>query len=96
MQLIIPMSGVGKRFINAGYKTPKPLIEIENESIISHILKMFQGIENVVFICNREHLEDEAINMRKRIKAFCSKAKIVSVEPHKYGPIYVYVATPIA
>ena len=34
MQLVIPMSGIGQRFIKAGYKTPKPLLEIENKPII--------------------------------------------------------------
>ena len=34
MQLIIPMSGIGNRFIQAGYKIPKPLIEVEKKIII--------------------------------------------------------------
>ena len=29
MQIIVPMSGIGKRFKDAGYKTPKYLIEID-------------------------------------------------------------------
>jgi len=29
MQIIIPMSGIGKRFIEAGYKDPKPLIKVD-------------------------------------------------------------------
>ena len=28
MHIIIPMSGLGQRFVNAGYTVPKPLIEI--------------------------------------------------------------------
>ncbi len=28
MHIIIPMSGIGKRFIDAGYKKPKPLIVV--------------------------------------------------------------------
>ena len=28
MHIIIPMSGVGQRFIDAGYDDPKPLIKI--------------------------------------------------------------------
>ena len=46
MQLIIPMSGIGQRFIDAGYKTPKPLLEIESKAIIHHVYKMFPGIES--------------------------------------------------
>ena len=33
MKIIIPMSGIGKRFVEAGYKDPKPLIYVENKTI---------------------------------------------------------------
>ena len=29
MQIVVPMSGIGKRFRDAGYTTPKYLIEVE-------------------------------------------------------------------
>ena len=34
MHVIIPMSGVGSRFIAAGYTDPKPLIIIDEKPII--------------------------------------------------------------
>ena len=51
MQLIIPMSGIGSRFLKAGYKIPKPLIEVEKQPIISHVVDMFPGVTEV-FITN--------------------------------------------
>ena len=36
MHIIVPMSGIGKRFIDAGYKDPKPLIVIDGKPIIEH------------------------------------------------------------
>ncbi len=50
MQLVIPMSGIGQRFIKAGYTTPKPLIKVENKTIINHVYNMFPEIDSVVFI----------------------------------------------
>ena len=88
MQLIIPMSGIGQRFIKAGYKTPKPLIEVENKTIINHVYKMFPGIESVIFICNKNHLENSSIRMLQKIKKINQEAKIIEINPHKYGPIY--------
>ena len=41
MQIVIPMSGFGERFRNAGYTTPKPLITIEGKPIIEHVVDMF-------------------------------------------------------
>ena len=88
MQLIVPMSGIGQRFIDAGYKTPKPLIEIESKTIIHHVYKMFPGIESVTFICNKKHLEDSSLRMFQKIKKINQNANIISIKPHKYGPIY--------
>ena len=34
IQLVIPMSGMGQRFVDAGYKDPKPLIQVDNKPII--------------------------------------------------------------
>ena len=56
MQIIIPMSGFGERFRRAGYTVPKPLIEIENKPIISHVIDMFPGDNEFIFICNQDHL----------------------------------------
>ena len=45
MQLIIPMSGLGERFLRSGYKIPKPLIKVEGKHIIEHVVKIFSGIK---------------------------------------------------
>ncbi len=88
MQLIIPMSGIGERFLRAGYKIPKPLIKVENQEIISHVVNMFPGIKSIFFICNRKHLEDSKLDLRKRLKRISPTCKIISIDPHKKGPIY--------
>ena len=59
MQIVIPMSGFGERFRNAGYTTPKPLITIEGKPIIEHVVDMFPGEKNFIFICNEEHLKSQ-------------------------------------
>jgi hypothetical protein len=38
MKIIIPMSGIGKRFMEAGYPEPKPLIIVEGKTIIEHVI----------------------------------------------------------
>ena len=59
MQIIIPMTGSGTRFREAGYSRLKPFIEIHNKPIIEWVVEMFKGDdkENIVFICRREHLQ---------------------------------------
>ena len=50
IQLIIPMAGIGKRFKDAGYTDPKPLININGTPMIKHIVDLFEGIEDITFI----------------------------------------------
>ena len=86
MQIIIPMSGFGERFKRAGYKIPKPLIEVDGKPIISHVIDMFPGEKNFIFICNKEHLENT--DMEKILKRYSKEGKIVPINPHKKGPVF--------
>ncbi|MEM9103096.1 MAG: NTP transferase domain-containing protein [Pseudomonadota bacterium] len=86
MQIIIPMSGVGQRFINAGYQQPKPLIEIDGKPIIQHVVELFPGESNFTFICNQPHLEQTP--MRDVLNALAPSAQIVAIDSHKLGPVY--------
>jgi NDP-sugar pyrophosphorylase family protein len=86
MQVVIPMSGIGKRFGDAGYKVPKPLIIVDGNPIISYVIDMFPGETNFVFICNREHLE--TTKLRSILEECKPGARIVPIEPHKKGPVY--------
>ena len=63
MQIVIPMSGFGERFRNAWYRVPKPLIKVEGKPIIEHVIDMFPGETNIIFICNRDHLNDSSFSL---------------------------------
>lgn len=87
MKIIIPMSGIGKRFIEAGYDYPKPLIIVEGKPIIEHIINLFdKDNDEYVFICNDKHLKET--NMRNELLRICPKCRIyeVSVNNRK-GPV---------
>lgn len=86
MQIIIPLSGVGKRFVDAGYKDPKPLIVVEGKPIIQHVVELFPDEEKITFICNDEHLKNT--NMRQILKNISPTSNIfeVSVNNRK-GPV---------
>ena len=50
MKIVIPMSGIGKRFQDANYKDPKPLIRVEGKPIIEHVCDLFPGENQFIFI----------------------------------------------
>jgi NDP-sugar pyrophosphorylase family protein len=78
------MSGIGKRFIDAGYTDPKPLIDVDGYPMIKHVLDLFPGIKDVTFICNEDHLGNT--NMEEVLKNICIDCKIYSVKKGK-GPV---------
>lgn len=88
MKIVIPMSGFGERFRRAGYLFPKPLIEIDGKPIIAHVIEMFPGEHDFLFICNKDHLECSEFRMEETLKRLCPTGRIVGIAPHKLGPIH--------
>jgi len=86
IQLVIPMSGVGRRFISAGYSEPKPLIEVDGKPIIEHVVGIFPGIKDVIFICNEKHLRET--EMREILMHIVPTCKVVEVpDTNRRGPV---------
>jgi len=84
MQLIIPMSGLGNRFLDAGYKIPKPLLEIDGHPMIKHVVDLFPNVDDVVFICNEEHIKNT--NMMEILLSIVPTCKIFKIATAK-GPV---------
>jgi bifunctional N-acetylglucosamine-1-phosphate-uridyltransferase/glucosamine-1-phosphate-acetyltransferase GlmU-like protein len=85
IQLIIPMSGIGKRFIDAGYEKTKSLIDVDGYPIIKHVVDLFPGVKDVIFICNDIHLKQT--NMRKILNDISPNCRIFEVVNNTKGPI---------
>ena len=85
IQLIIPMSGIGKRFIDAGYEETKSLIDVDGYPIIKHVVDLFPGVKDVIFICNDIHLKQT--NMRKILNDISPNCRIFEVVNNTKGPI---------
>lgn len=86
--IVIPMSGIGKRFIDAGYKVPKPLIEVDGKCIIEHVINLFDiKKDKYIFICNSQHLNNT--NMRIILNKICPYGKIYEVPNEgRQGPVH--------
>lgn len=90
MLIVVPMAGVGQRFVDAGYREPKPLIPVEGRAMIEHVIDLYPGAEDFLFIVNEDHLRAwpvEAIVRRK-----VPRARIVAIPPHKLGPVPTVLA----
>lgn len=87
MQIVVPMSGFGERFRRAGYRVPKPLIEVDGKPIIAHVVDMFPGETDFLFVCNQDHLDTPEFAMAEQIRRWCPTGRIVGIAPHKLGPV---------
>ena len=86
VQLVVPMSGVGKRFVDAGYIDTKSLIVVDGKPIIQHVVEMFGSPDDVIFICNEIHLRET--NMESILQTLSPNCKILSVpNENRKGPV---------
>jgi NDP-sugar pyrophosphorylase family protein len=86
MQIVIPLSGIGKRFKEAGYTVPKPLIDVDGRPMIQHVIQLFPGETNIIFICNDLHLHET--NMRDILMEICPTCQIIEVSvENRRGPV---------
>ena len=57
INVVIPMAGQGSRFVKAGYKNPKPFIDVAGMPMIERVLENLKLKEaNYYLIANEEHL----------------------------------------
>lgn len=86
MQIVIPMSGAGSRFARRGYPLPKPLISVDGIPMIEHVVRMFPGESDFLFVCSRVHLEETPL--RSVLHRIAPAGRVVAIEPHKRGPVH--------
>ena len=50
MNIVIPMSGLGSRFLKEGFLEPKPLIKANGKTLIQHTVESLGLYGNIIFI----------------------------------------------
>lgn len=75
---LIPMAGEGKRFKDAGYKIPKPLILVSGKLMIIKAADSLPIADKWIFVCRKEHIADYGID--KVLKAYAHNVVIIAVD----------------
>ena len=90
INLIIPMAGLGKRFLDDNYTTYKTLLKIDHyETVYDKIISNFD-YKNIQIIL----ILNKTIYSKYKIKFKRKNVKIISIENHNNGPLYtLYMAT---
>lgn len=86
--LVMPMCGSGSRFMQCGFKHPKPLIQIYHKPFFywatMSVLK-FSEVIDITFIVLKEH--NEVYGLDETIKELFPKATIVVLDHVLNGPV---------
>lgn len=60
INIVIPMAGAGSRFAKAGYKKPKPFIDVLGKPMICHVLdNLNMPGAKFILLARKEHYESE-------------------------------------
>jgi len=78
VNIVIPAAGQGKRFSEAGYQHPKPLIDVLGKPMIQHVIENFRGVGRPIVLFQKKHIAQYCAD--KIIQAFAPDAKIVEVD----------------
>ena len=78
MNVLIPMAGAGKRFFDAGYVFPKPLIEVDNKPMIQWVIESLNLNANYIFIIQKEH--QKKYNIKSVLKILQPNCKIIELD----------------
>lgn len=66
INVVIPMAGQGSRFVNAGYKVPKPFIEVSGKTLIELVLdNLYMDNARYILVARAEHIASQAEAVRR-------------------------------
>ena len=78
MTIIIPMAGLGERFLKKGYTVPKPLIEINGIPMVIKATLDLPASGHHIFIALKKHLQEYQVETH--IKKHLPDAGIISLD----------------
>jgi dTDP-glucose pyrophosphorylase len=78
LNILIPMAGEGKRFADAGYIFPKPLIEVNNKPMIQVVIENLNIEAHYIFIVQKSHYEK--YNLKQVLSLIAPECDIIQVE----------------
>jgi len=85
LNIIIPLAGEGRRFLENGFKVPKPLIKVKDKMILEWAIKSIGIKGNFIFCCKNEHIKN--YNLDEKLKQIIPDCHIVKITNLTEGPV---------
>ena len=78
MKIVIPMAGSGKSFKEAGYTFPKPLIDIDNKSMIQVVVENLNLSGDYIFLVKKEQYDK--FSLKDLLNLFKPNCTVIPVD----------------
>jgi len=75
---LIPMAGEGKRFKDAGYTTPKPLIKVDGQPMVVKALKSLPKASTNILIVRKDQLN--IVDFKSLLKDYFDNVIIIEID----------------
>jgi NDP-sugar pyrophosphorylase family protein len=87
IQILMPMGGLGSRFVEQGFDTPKPLIPVDGKPMFMRALDSFKPLNKPahIFVIRKEQVEKYSLDTQ--IKDFLPDAKINILDHNTRGAV---------
>ncbi len=88
IHVLIPMSGQGTRYKEAGYEQPKPLIPVNEVPMLQRLLSNFNPHWDYSFVLAENHRDS---GLESFVRALIPHAQIYYIPAHNQGPSYAAI-----
>ena len=78
LQIVVPAAGAGRRYAEAGYDVPKPLVPVAGVPMVVRAVRDLPAADRVVFVVREEHVRQFQID--KELKRHVPRCEIVTVD----------------
>lgn len=88
LQILMPMGGLGQRFRDKGYDTPKPLIDVDGVAMFQKALAAYDdyaGDKRHLFVIRKD--TDDEYGLAEKITALLPDAKIAILDHNTNGAV---------
>ena len=87
INIVIPMAGAGSRFVVAGYKDPKPFIDVMGKPMIQWVIEnLATEIEHrFIFICQARH--EQEYQFEAKLKTILTNFEIITINGLTQGAV---------
>lgn len=87
MNIVIPMAGLGSRFLQEGFNIPKPLIEVNKKTLIEHTIESLGLDGRFIFIIRKYDNEEHYVILQKKLKELVPNCVIITVNSITSGSV---------